>query len=108
MNLLNSLRKSDKMLGKPRILSLFPISLNSIKHEHSCKIRYVDSAIHYSCDTMFSVFGIEKGLVLEGNIAISVNVPQFLLKVKIFQFKNVFNFWNVHGIMNTLGLLQSK
>ena len=27
------------MLGKPRILSLFPVSLiNSIKHEHSCKI----------------------------------------------------------------------
>ena len=27
------------MLGKPRILSLFPNSLiNSIKHEHSCKI----------------------------------------------------------------------
>ena len=22
--------------------------------------------------------------------------------------RNEFNFWNVHGIMNTLGLLQSK
>ena len=31
------------MLGKPRILSLFPNSLiNSIKHEHLCKILYVD------------------------------------------------------------------
>ena len=26
LNLLNSLRKRDKMLGKPRILSLFPNS----------------------------------------------------------------------------------
>ena len=32
LNLLNSLRKRDKMLGKPRILSLFPTRLiNSIK-----------------------------------------------------------------------------
>ena len=30
------------MLGKPPILSLFPTRLiNSIKHEHSCKILYV-------------------------------------------------------------------
>ena len=29
------------MLGKPRILSFFPTCLiNSIKHEHSCKILY--------------------------------------------------------------------
>ena len=29
------------MLGKPSILSLFPTRLiNSIKHEHSCKILY--------------------------------------------------------------------
>ena len=38
LNLLNSLRKRDKMLDNPRILSLF--LLNSfdkfIKHEHSC------------------------------------------------------------------------
>ena len=33
------------MLGKPRILSLFfPTRLiNSIKHEHSCKILYVNA-----------------------------------------------------------------
>ena len=41
LNLLNSLRKKDKMLGKPHILSFFPTRLiNSIKHEHSCKILY--------------------------------------------------------------------
>ena len=39
LNLLNSLQKSDKMLDKPCILSLFPNSFNnSIKHEHSSKI----------------------------------------------------------------------
>ena len=33
------------MLGKPRILSLFPTRLiNSIKHEHSCKILYIFNA----------------------------------------------------------------
>ena len=42
LNLLNLLRKRNKILGKPRILSLSPTSLiNSIKHEHSCKILYV-------------------------------------------------------------------
>ena len=41
LNVLNSLRKSDKMLGKPRILSFSPTRLiNSIKHRHSCKILY--------------------------------------------------------------------
>ena len=52
--------------------------------------------------------GLKKGWYWRGIIAISVNVPQLLLKVKIFQFKNVFNFGNFHGIMNTSGLLQSK
>ena len=44
LNLFNSLRKRDEMLGKPRISSLFPNLLNnitSIKHEHSCKILYL-------------------------------------------------------------------
>ena len=63
LNLLNELGKRDKMLGKPRILSLFPNSLaslalylffptrliNSIKHEHSCKILYVFSNFDTSC-----------------------------------------------------------
>ena len=42
LNLLDSLRKKDKMFGKPRILSLFPNSFNKFnKHEHSCKILYI-------------------------------------------------------------------
>ena len=44
--LLNSLRKSDKMLSKPRILSLFLNSFNKFnKNEHSCKILYVYLAL---------------------------------------------------------------
>ena len=39
LNLLNYLRKRDKMLGKPPILS-FP-KLVSIKDEHSYKILYI-------------------------------------------------------------------
>ena len=36
------------MLGKPRILSLSPTRLiNSIKHDHSCKILYIKSAIRH-------------------------------------------------------------
>ena len=35
------------MLGKPHILSLFQTRLiNSIKHEHSCKILYVHTNFH--------------------------------------------------------------
>ena len=38
---LNSLRKKDKMLGKPHVLSLFLNSFNIFKkHKHSCKILY--------------------------------------------------------------------
>ena len=40
-NLLKSLRKRDKMLGKPRVYLFSPISLiNSVKQKHSCKILY--------------------------------------------------------------------
>ena len=38
------------MLGKPRILSLFPNSFNKLKkkkHEHSCKILYVSVSSEY-------------------------------------------------------------
>ena len=33
------------MLGKPCISSLFPNSLNSIKHEHSCKFLYFSISV---------------------------------------------------------------
>ena len=38
LNLLNSLLKKDKLLGKPRILSLFSLTclINSIIQEHKC------------------------------------------------------------------------
>ena len=41
LNLLNSLLKSDKILCKPHILSLFLNMFDSVIHEHSCKILYV-------------------------------------------------------------------
>ena len=41
LKLLNSFRKRDKMLDKPRIYLFSTTCLkNSIKHEHSCKILY--------------------------------------------------------------------
>ena len=43
LNLLNSFRKRDKMLGKPRISSLLSKSFNKFnkKNEHSCKILFI-------------------------------------------------------------------
>ena len=43
LNLLNVLRKRDKMLGKPRILSLFPASFNKF---NITKARMLDSIYH--------------------------------------------------------------
>ena len=39
LNLLNNLRKRDKMLGLASILSL--ILINSIIHEHECYILFI-------------------------------------------------------------------
>ena len=43
LNLLNSLRKSDKMLSKPRILSLFRNNFNKFNNTGACKL---DSIYH--------------------------------------------------------------
>ena len=43
LNLLNSLRKRDNMLGKPRILSLF---LNSFNKFNNTRTRLLDSIYH--------------------------------------------------------------
>ena len=44
------------MLGKPRVLSLFPNSFNeSIKHEHSCKILYTCVCQHLAISVQISV-----------------------------------------------------
>ena len=49
-SLLNWLRKLDKTLGKPRIFLFSQTrSINSIKHEHSCKILYL-----YDCELRYS------------------------------------------------------
>ena len=41
LNLLNKLRKSDKMRGLPSILLLFPNKLNRSLHECSCFIEFI-------------------------------------------------------------------
>ena len=42
------------MLGKPRILSVSPTRLiNSIKHEHSCKILYFNDVVLTRIDKVF-------------------------------------------------------
>ena len=43
LNLLNELRKRDKMLRKPRILSLFPNSFNKF---NNTRARMLDSLYH--------------------------------------------------------------
>ena len=43
LNLLNELRKKDKMLGKPRILSHF---LNSFNKFNNTRARMLDSIYH--------------------------------------------------------------
>ena len=49
LNLLNELGKRDKMLGKPRILSLFPNSFNKF---NNTRARMLDSIYHMT----FSLF----------------------------------------------------
>ena len=41
LNLSHSLQKNDKMLCKYHILLFSTCLINSIKHEHSCKILYL-------------------------------------------------------------------
>ena len=42
LNLLNSLEKTDKMLGKASHFIFFPNSFDKFNiHEHSCKILYI-------------------------------------------------------------------
>ena len=59
LNLLNSLRKRDQMLGKPRLYLLSSTRLiNSIKHEHSCKIFYMSYSDPYL--TFFNLLTSQK------------------------------------------------
>ena len=50
------------MLGKPRILSLFPNSFNKLnKHGHSCKILYLINAhADVSSGTRLSICGMRR------------------------------------------------
>ena len=52
LNLLNDLRKRDKMLGKPRILSLFPKSFNKF---NNTRARMLDSIYHMALSLISAV-----------------------------------------------------
>ena len=60
LNLLNELRKRDKMLGKPRILSLFPTSFNKF---NNTKARMLDSIYHMT-NTLKSHFFLKNVIIL--------------------------------------------
>ena len=48
LNLLNLLRKGDKMIGKPRILSLFINPFNQFKQNMSTHVRSSISRIRFA------------------------------------------------------------
>ena len=60
LNLLNSLRKRDKMLGKPRILSLFPNLFNKFNNTGA---RMLDSIYHMT-NTLKSHFWRKNVIIL--------------------------------------------
>ena len=60
LNLLNSLRKGDKMLGKPHILSLFPNSFNKF---NNTRARMLDSIYHMT-NTLKSHFWRKNVIIL--------------------------------------------
>ena len=53
-------KKRDKMLDKPRILSLFLNSLISTKHEHLCKILYIFNSHKHNIFSTLSRRCLEK------------------------------------------------
>ena len=67
LNLLYSLRKSDKMLGKPSILLLFPDSFNKFNNdEHSCYTLYFYTEMDDSSDSeVEEKLGIERPSLIE-------------------------------------------
>ena len=81
LNLLNLLRKSNNMLGKPQSPFSSTCLINSIKHEHSCKIIYEDcSNMNASSFITFFTYMLQqngksfyKGLYVTFKLAPSIN-----------------------------------
>ena len=68
LNLLYSLRKSDKMLSKPRAWYRFTPTrlINSIKYEHSCYTLYFYTEMDDSSDSeVEEKLGIERPSLIE-------------------------------------------
>ena len=83
-NLLNSLRKSDKMLNMLSILSIFHISLKkkSIKYEHSFKILHVLIIMYLLCGKSFS--DISKYMILTLALLLKINACRLPVKQKLW------------------------
>ena len=60
LNLLNELRKRDKMLGKPRILSLFPNSFNKFNNTRALML----DSIYHMTNTLKSHFWRKKNIII--------------------------------------------
>ena len=74
--------------------------INSIKHEHSCKILY----LHRALCSIGSILCIYRCHIIRRG----TKVGKMLTLAPERHLRNEFNFWNVHEIMNTSGLVQSK
>ena len=90
MNLSNSLQKSDTMLDKPRILSLFPNSFD--RNDYSCMILYLNHAIwaeeHQKFEYAQEVIGDGLSSVKQGNkhIKLAYSSEEVWETVKQYQF----------------------
>ena len=65
------------MLGKPRILSLFPNSFNKFnKHVHSCKILYVVDIeqLHHGCPPVQEII---RSLKMEDYLGVQTDKPGY-------------------------------
>ena len=73
------------MLGKPRILSLFPTHLiNSIKHEHSCKILYEKHHDLAESNEIVCIAGNEN-VDQKANYSLNLHPTNFLLPYSNFK-----------------------
>ena len=95
---MNSLARSDTS-----------VVIDSEPHQsRTCKTSLLFAplavCVHTGCSA-FPFYILTKPLILLHIQYKAINIFFYILDIYI---SNKFNFWSVHGIMNTLGLLQSK
>ena len=94
------------MLGKPRILSFFPHSFNKFnkKHEHSCKILYINSCLQTNALIDFFIpQSIRRNLCDQVNNTVAT-ILNYLPIDCMPQAKTVLigHYWNTQPIGNRL------